>query len=54
MANEVLKQGVKGYYRQIKVPGLINVDFADVRTTMLDRGIAHMGTGKAKGEKTGS
>ena len=50
MANEVLKQGVKGITDIIKVPGLINVDFADVRTTMLDRGIAHMGTGKAKGE----
>lgn len=50
MANEVLKQGVKGITDIIKVPGLINVDFADVRTTMFDRGIAHMGTGKAKGE----
>lgn len=32
MANEVLKQGVKGITDIIKVPGLINVDFADVRT----------------------
>lgn len=50
MANEVLKQGVKGITDIMKNPGVINVDFADVKTTMSDRGIAHMGTGKAKGE----
>lgn len=50
MANEVLKEGVKGITDVIKAPGLINVDFADIRTTMLNRGIAHMGTGRAKGE----
>ena len=49
-ANEVLKQGVKGITDIIKVPGLINVDFADVKTTMLNKGVAHMGTGIAKGE----
>ncbi len=50
MANEVLKQGVKGITDIMKNPGVINVDFADVKTTMSDKGIAHMGTGKAKGE----
>lgn len=50
MANQVLKQGVKGITDIIKVPGLINVDFADVRTTMSNQGIAHMGIGTAQGE----
>ena len=50
MANQVLKQGVKGITDIIKVPGMINVDFADVRTTMSNKGIAHMGIGNAQGE----
>lgn len=50
MANQVLKQGVKGITDIIKVPGLINVDFADVRTTMSNQGIAHMGIGNAQGD----
>lgn len=50
MANQVLKQGVKGITDIIKLPGMINVDFADVRTTMSSKGIAHMGIGHASGE----
>ena len=48
--NEVLKKGVKGITDIIKVNGIINPDFADVRTVMEDKGICHMGFGRAKGE----
>lgn len=50
MANQVLLQGVKGITDIIKIPGFINVDFADVKTTMTNKGIAHMGIGRARGE----
>ncbi|MBI3990463.1 MAG: cell division protein FtsZ [candidate division NC10 bacterium] len=50
LADEVLKQAVQGISDLIVVPGLINLDFADVRTIMAERGIAMMGTGKASGE----
>lgn len=50
LANEVLRQGVKGITDIIKIPGFINVDFADVKTTMTNKGIAHMGIGRARGE----
>ena len=50
MADEVLKQGVQGISDLIAEAGLINLDFADVRTVMNDRGIAHMGVGRGKGE----
>ncbi len=50
MADEVLKQGVEGISTLISDDGLINLDFADVKTVMSDRGIAHMGVGQAKGE----
>ena len=46
MADDVLRQGVQGISDLIAVPGLINLDFADVRTIMLDTGLAHMGIGK--------
>lgn len=49
-ANEVLRQAVAGIAELITVPGLINVDFADVRAIMADAGVAHMGIGKASGE----
>ena len=49
-ADEVLKQGVQGISGVIADPGLINLDFADVKTVMSDRGIAHMGVGTGKGE----
>jgi len=51
MADEVLKQGVQGISDLIAEARLINLDFADVRTVMNDRGIAHMGVGRGKGEK---
>lgn len=50
MADEVLKQGIQGISDLISVPNLINLDFADVKTIMLDKGIAHMGIGRASGD----
>ena len=50
MADEVLKQGIQGISDLIAVPNLINLDFADVKTIMHDKGIAHMGIGKAAGD----
>ena len=50
MADDVLRQGVQGISDLISVPGLINLDFADVKTVMLDTGMAHMGVGRASGE----
>lgn len=50
VADDVLKQGVQGISDLITVPGLINLDFADVTTIMLNRGLAHMGIGKGSGE----
>ncbi len=49
-ANDVLLGAVQGISELITRPGLINVDFADVRTVMSEMGIAMMGTGSAKGE----
>lgn len=49
-ADEVLQQAVQGITDLINVPGLINLDFADVETVMVDKGIAHIGIGKAKGD----
>ncbi|HHW09428.1 MAG TPA: cell division protein FtsZ [Firmicutes bacterium] len=50
MADDVLRQGVQGISDLITVPGLINLDFADVRTIMTDAGSALMGIGVAKGD----
>ncbi len=50
MADEVLKDGVEGISTLISDAGLINLDFADVKTIMSDRGIAHMGVGRGSGE----
>lgn len=49
-ADDVLRQGVQGISQLITVPGLINLDFADVRTIMKDAGSAMMGIGRASGE----
>ncbi|MCA1023365.1 cell division protein FtsZ [Halobacillus litoralis] len=49
-ADNVLRQGVQGISDLIAVPGLINVDFADVKTIMVDKGSALMGIGIATGE----
>ncbi|MDO5713727.1 MAG: cell division protein FtsZ [Tissierellia bacterium] len=50
MADDVLKQGIQGISDLISVPNLINLDFADVKTIMYDKGIAHMGIGFASGD----
>ncbi len=50
-ADEVLHQATKGISDLITIPGLINCDFADVRTVMLERGDALMGTGYGQGEE---
>lgn len=50
-ADEVLQQAVQGITDLINVPGLINLDFADVQTVMTDKGIAHIGIGRAKGDE---
>ncbi len=49
-ADEVLQQAVQGITDLINVPALINLDFADVKTVMTDRGVAHIGIGSAKGD----
>jgi cell division protein FtsZ len=49
-ADNVLRQGVQGITDLITIPGLINLDFADVRTIMRDAGTALMGIGSANGE----
>ncbi len=50
IADDVLRQGVKGISDLITVPGLINLDFADVRTIMYEAGSAMMGIGTGSGE----
>ena len=49
-ANDVLLNAVQGIAELITKPGLINVDFADVRTVMTDKGLSMMGIGQSKGE----
>ncbi len=49
-ADDVLRQGVRSIAELITVPGLINLDFADVTSIMKDAGYAHMGVGRAKGK----
>ncbi|HJN62749.1 MAG TPA: cell division protein FtsZ [Candidatus Paceibacterota bacterium] len=50
MADEILREGVEGISDLITMPGIINVDFADIRAIMEDAGSALMGLGKASGE----
>ena len=50
MADEVLQQGVRGITDLMVMPGLINLDFADVRSVMQEMGKAMMGTGEASGD----
>ena len=50
-ADDVLRQGIQGISDLIATPSLINLDFADVRTVMKNRGLAHMGIGEGKGDK---
>ena len=49
-ADDVLRQGIQGISDLIVTPSLINLDFADVKTIMKDKGLAHMGIGHGKGE----
>lgn len=49
-ADDVLRQGIQGVSELIVKPSLINLDFADVATIMKDKGMAHMGIGKGRGE----
>jgi len=49
-ADDVLRQGIQGISDLIVTPSLINLDFADVKTIMKDKGLAHMGIGRGKGE----
>ena len=51
IADDVLRQGVQGVSDVIANPELINLDFADVRTILSNKGLAHMGIGYSKGEK---
>ncbi|MFA7440421.1 MAG: cell division protein FtsZ [Sphingomonadaceae bacterium] len=51
MADQVLNHGVRGITDLMVLPGLINLDFADVRTVMSEMGKAMMGTGEAEGER---
>lgn len=50
LADDVLRQGVQGISDLITIPGLVNLDFADVKTIMTDRGLAHMGVGRGSGD----
>ncbi|NLI60694.1 MAG: cell division protein FtsZ [Clostridiales bacterium] len=50
IADDILRQGVQGISDLIAVPGLVNLDFADVRTIMREKGLAHMGIGKSGGD----
>ena len=51
IADDVLRQGVQGISDLISVPGLINVDFNDVKTIMSNAGSAMMGIGSSNGEE---
>lgn len=50
MADDILRQGVQGISDLISRPGLISLDFADIKTIMKDTGFAHMGIGRANGD----
>ncbi len=50
MADDILRQGVQGISDLITITGEVNLDFADVKTIMLNTGMAHMGIGRATGE----
>ncbi|GFZ31442.1 cell division protein FtsZ [Clostridium zeae] len=50
LADDVLRQGVQGISDLITIPGLVNLDFADVRAVMVDKGLAHMGVGNGSGD----
>ena len=51
LADDMLKHAILGIVELIQTSSLINLDFADVKTVMKNKGLAHMGIGRAKGEK---
>lgn len=51
VADDVLRQGIQGISDLIAVPAMVNLDFADVKTVMKEKGLAHMGIGMASGDK---
>ena len=51
VADDVLRQGIQGISDLIAVPSMINLDFADVKSVMKEKGMAHMGIGVASGDK---
>lgn len=51
VADDVLRQGIQGISDLIAVPSMINLDFADVKSVMKEKGMAHMGIGTASGDK---
>jgi len=50
-ADDILRQGVQGISDLIVTPALINLDFADVKTVMQNKGVAHMGIGRGQGDR---
>lgn len=50
IADDVLRQGIQGIADIITIPSLINLDFADIKTTMKNKGTAHIGIGRGKGD----
>jgi len=53
ISDDILKQAVEGISELITTPGIINIDYADIQTTLSDAGAAFMGIGKATGENRG-
>ena len=54
LADDVLRRGVQAISDLITIPGVVNADFADIKTVMLDKGLAHMGVGYGKGDNRAS
>ena len=54
IADDVLRQGVQSFLVPIKLPGIVNLDFADITSVMKDAGYAHMGVGHATGKDKAS
>ena len=50
IADDILRQGVQGITDLLSISGTINIDFSDIRNAMKDKGIAHLGVGRASGE----
>ena len=54
LADDVLRQGVQAISDLITIPGVVNADFADIKTVMINKGLAHMGVGYGKGDNRAS